>query len=136
MNNGMSQVKVFSAVGSDNFADKVCLCLSQRSDSTESAAVSYERGKSTITRFSNDNMQVQVDDVRGSFAVIIATQTLPVSETIWELFFCFIRSKTPGLKTCCWCYRTCLTPGRIAKITHGYLVVEYYCRESSPPLLV
>ena len=85
MNNGIRPVKLFSTTGSSEFTDRVFIQLKKRSANDGKALYGCSRGSSAVDRFSNDNMQITVDDVRGSFAVIIATQTLPVSDTIMEL---------------------------------------------------
>jgi ribose-phosphate pyrophosphokinase len=42
-------------------------------------------GKATFVRFSNENLQVAVENVRDHFAIIIHTQAPPVSEGLMEL---------------------------------------------------
>lgn len=83
--NGVLPVKLFSTTGSAEFADRVYIELGRKSIQLGETTFGCTRGISNVVRFSNDNMQVQVDDVRGTFAVIIATQTPPVSDTILEL---------------------------------------------------
>ncbi len=43
-------------------------------------------GKANFTWFSNENIQTQIDNVRGCLAVVVHTQTPPVSDGIVELF--------------------------------------------------
>ncbi len=78
-----SLVKVFTTAGSEVLADKVCKSLESR---LPEKLLLNRLGESNITRFSNENIQAQVEDVRDCFIVVIHTQAPPVNEGLIELF--------------------------------------------------
>jgi len=84
LNNHM--VKVFATTGSTYLAEAVCKQLQQRLPSRLQPNDTLELGKVTIEKFSNENIQAQIENVRGYFVVIIHTQVPPVNEGLIELF--------------------------------------------------
>lgn len=48
--------------------------------------VTIEMGKAEVTRFSNENIEVQVDNVRDHIVVVVHSQVPPVSDGLIELF--------------------------------------------------
>ena len=83
-----SSVKVFSTTGSEILAKEVCENLQSRLPSQFRTGDSFSLSETTIKRFSNDNLQVQVENARGHFVVIVHTQTPPVNDRLIELFEC------------------------------------------------
>ena len=81
-----SSVKVFATTGSDGLASKICKALQSRLPSQLQAGDSLTLSKTDVQRFSNDNLQVQVENVRGHFVVVIHTQVPPVNDRLIELF--------------------------------------------------
>ena len=81
-----SSVKVFSTTGSEGLAKEVCENLQLRLPSQFRTGDSFLLSETTVKRFSNDNLQVQVENVRGHFVVIIHTQVPPVNDRLIELF--------------------------------------------------
>lgn len=80
------RVKVFATTGSEGLAVDVCRELKVRLPSMYQPEGGIALGDRTVERFSNDNLQVQVENVRGYFVVIIHTQVPPVSDHLVELF--------------------------------------------------
>jgi len=83
---GFSSVKIFATTGSDGLANEVCRELKTRLPSQLLAGNNLTLSKTDIQRFSNDNLQAQVKNVRGHFAVVIRTQVPPVNDRLVELF--------------------------------------------------
>lgn len=83
---GFSSVKVFTTTGSEGLADNVCQSLQSRLPSQFQVGDKLNLSKVDVERFSNENLQIQVKNVRGHFAVVIHTQTPPVNDRLIELF--------------------------------------------------
>lgn len=79
-------VKVFSTRGSDVLAIKVCKALKTRLPKELWPEGHLKPAKSRVVRFSNENLQVQVENVRDHFVVVIHSQVPPVNERLVELF--------------------------------------------------
>jgi ribose-phosphate pyrophosphokinase len=86
MNFNFRSVKVFSTRGTQVLAEEVCKELDKRIPPFLKSDEELALSKVKVERFSNENLQVQVENVRGSFVVIIHTQVPPVSDGIIELF--------------------------------------------------
>ncbi len=84
--NSFSQIKVFSTTGSEGLATDICRQLKNRLPESLQPEGGLTLGKSIVKRFSNDNIEVQVDDVRGKYVVIVHTQVPPVNDNLVELF--------------------------------------------------
>lgn len=78
-------VKVFATTGSDGLARDVCSALQRRLPTGLQPTGCLTLGWTHVTRFDNGNLQVQVENVRGHFIVVIHTQVPPVSEGLIEL---------------------------------------------------
>jgi len=79
-------VKVFSTRGSDILAEEVCRALQARLPQELQVDGCLKLGRSEVVRFSNENLQVKVENVRDHFVVVIHTQVPPVNERLMELF--------------------------------------------------
>ncbi len=79
-------VKVFSTRGSDVLAKEVCKALQTRLPEELQTNGELKLGRSRVARFSNENLQVQVENVRDHFVVVIHSQVPPVNERLIELF--------------------------------------------------
>jgi len=79
------KVKVFSTTGSEVLAQDVFRQLQTKLQPRMGDGI-LELGTAVRTRFSNDNIQLQVDNVRGYFIVIVHTQVPPVNDHLVELF--------------------------------------------------
>jgi len=77
-------VKVFATTGTDALAQAVFREIKARMDGVDGHCVQY--GKSTVSRFSNENIEVQVDNVRDHAVLVIHTQTPPVNDNLIQLF--------------------------------------------------
>ncbi|MBU2028915.1 hypothetical protein KJ761_03445, partial [Patescibacteria group bacterium] len=66
----MEQIKVFATSGSGYLADGVCAFLKTRLP----GEYLIERDQHTVYTFSNENLQVEIPNVRGAFCVVIHTQ--------------------------------------------------------------
>jgi ribose-phosphate pyrophosphokinase len=75
-------VKLFATTGTELLADEVCALLDSSFSDTEFCV---ERGETQIRRFSNQNLEVQVDNVRDHLVVVLHTQVPPVNEHLIEL---------------------------------------------------
>jgi len=82
--NGRTIVKVFATTGMERMSEQVEVELRKRLCG-ESEHYSVEAGGHSISTFSNENMEVQVDNVRDHVVVVLHTQTPPVSDHIIEL---------------------------------------------------
>lgn len=78
----MEQIKVFATSGSGYLADGVCAFLKTRLP----GEYLIERDQHTVYTFSNENLQVEIPNVRGAFCVVIHTQVPPVHTNLFELF--------------------------------------------------
>jgi len=76
-----TSVKVFATTGSEAIANKICDNLGSRLPDGKLIL-----GHKKVTRFSNDNIEVQVDNVRDHFVVVVHTQAPPVDKGLIELF--------------------------------------------------
>lgn len=81
-----SSVKVFATTGSDGLASEICEGLELRLPAQLKGGDAFTLSKTIVNRFSNDNLQVQVENIRGHFVVIIHTQAPPVNDRLIELF--------------------------------------------------
>lgn len=79
-------VKVFSTRGSDVLAKAVCKALKTRLPKELWPESCQKLARSKVVRFSNENLQIQVENVRDHFVVVIHSQVPPVSERLIELF--------------------------------------------------
>lgn len=77
-------VKVFATQGTMSLARQVELELVQRMVPFASEYC-VELGEVNVTRFSNQNLEVQVDNVRDQIVVVLHTQSPPVSDGLIEL---------------------------------------------------
>ncbi len=75
-------VKLFATTGTEELADEVCELLGP---SFSGSDMCVERGETQIRRFSNENLEVQVDNVRDHVVVVLHTQVPPVNEHLIEL---------------------------------------------------
>lgn len=84
----MSRIKVFTTTGSEPIAQAIGHSLTDRLPSSyHPGGNGVELAKKIVSRFSNDNIEVQLDEnVRGHFVVIIHSQVPPVNENMMELF--------------------------------------------------
>lgn len=79
-------VKVFALPGSDILAEKVCFHLNQILPASLKPDKGVELIHPTIIPFDNQNVTVQIDNVRGYFVVVIHTQCPPVHDHLFSLF--------------------------------------------------
>lgn len=79
-------VKVFSTRGSDILAKEVSKALRTRLPKELWPEGKMKLARSRVVRFSNENLQVQVENVRNHSAVVIHSQVPPVNERLVELF--------------------------------------------------
>ncbi len=77
-------VKLFATTGSESLAYAISGSLAARLPK-ENIPGDGLNGSVTVTRFDNDNLQVQVSNVRGCFVVVIHTMVPPVNDHIVEL---------------------------------------------------
>jgi ribose-phosphate pyrophosphokinase len=77
-------VKIFATTGTDALAQSVFKEVKARMDGTDGYCV--ELGKATVSRFSNENIEVQVDNVRDHAVLVLHTQTPPVNDNLVQLF--------------------------------------------------
>lgn len=77
-------VKVFATTGTDSLAQTVFREIKTRMERIDGYCVEY--GKSTVSRFSNENIEVQVDNVRDHAVLVLHTQTAPVNDNLIQLF--------------------------------------------------
>ena len=81
-----NKVKVFATRGSDGLAREVCGYLRKRLPKKLQPDRHLTLGMVNIEEFSNENIFVQVENVRDHFVIIFHTQTPPVNKGIIELF--------------------------------------------------
>lgn len=77
-------VKVFATTGTDGLATPVFRELKARLEAANGFQV--ELGKVAVSRFSNENIEVQVDNVRDHTVLVLHTQTPPVNDNLIQLF--------------------------------------------------
>jgi ribose-phosphate pyrophosphokinase len=82
--NGRTIVKVFATTGMESMSAQVEAELRNRLDE-DSDRYCVESCRHTVSTFSNENIEVQVDNVRDHVVVVLHTQTPPVSDHIVEL---------------------------------------------------
>ncbi len=82
--NGRTIVKVFATTGMEDMSDQVTDELRVRL-CEESDHHRVEAGRHTVSTFSNQNIEVQVENVRDHVVVVLHTQTPPVSDHIVQL---------------------------------------------------
>ncbi|HWD39138.1 MAG TPA: ribose-phosphate diphosphokinase [Fimbriimonas sp.] len=75
-------IKLYATTGTEPLADEVLRYLDS---SLASSGLCVERGKSKVQRFSNENLEVQVDNVRDHVVVVLHTMVPPVNENLIEL---------------------------------------------------
>jgi len=82
-------IKIFSTTGSTCLADGVFRELVARFENPDTirqfGKVETSRGVTEVQEFSNENIQVVVENVRDCMAVVISTQTPPVNQNLMEL---------------------------------------------------
>lgn len=80
-----THIKIFSTTGTHALAEQVYRELRDRiTDLSQDRTV--EMGEAIVSRFSNENMEVQVDNVRDHTVVVLHSQTPPVSDNLIQLF--------------------------------------------------
>jgi ribose-phosphate pyrophosphokinase len=77
-------VKVFATTGMGSLADQVVAEMQQRV-AAKGTDYRVEKGEHTVSTFSNENIEVQVDNVRDHVALVLHTQASPVNEGVIEL---------------------------------------------------
>lgn len=87
--NGLLPIKVFSTSGSADLADRITDELVSRLEDRDivkrHGRIQAKRGISEVREFSNENLQVRVENVRNCMAVVVSTQTPPVNQNLVEL---------------------------------------------------
>ncbi|OGY42398.1 MAG: hypothetical protein A2Y82_04605 [Candidatus Buchananbacteria bacterium RBG_13_36_9] len=86
MRYGFHGVKVFALPGSEDLAKKVCMHLDKKLPKPLRPKRGLKLAKVEIVTFDNENVQAQIEDVRGYFVVVIHTQCPPVNNRLTELF--------------------------------------------------
>jgi ribose-phosphate pyrophosphokinase len=91
-------VKVMALPGSDILAANVCRELEKRLPGALKPEGGLKLTKPQVTIFDNENGQVQIENVRGNFVVVIHTQCSPVNQRLVELFLLLdaIYNSNPG----------------------------------------
>lgn len=79
-------VKVMALPGSDMLAAKVCQELNKRLTGSLKPEGGFKLAAPKVEIFDNDNVEVQIDNVRGYFVVVIHTQCPPANQRLIELF--------------------------------------------------
>ena len=79
-----TSVKVFATTGMESLAREVVEVMQDRF-SAQSDLYSVEEGQLSVTKFSNENIEVQVGNVRDHIVVVLHTQTPPVNDGIVQL---------------------------------------------------
>ncbi|HVT13306.1 MAG TPA: ribose-phosphate diphosphokinase [Fimbriimonadaceae bacterium] len=77
-------VKVFATTGTDSLAQAIFREIKARMAMVDGYCVEY--GKASVSRFSNENIEVQVDNVRDHAVLVLHTQTAPVNDNLIQLF--------------------------------------------------
>ena len=78
-------VKVIALPGSDILAEKVCKELDKRLPKILKREEGLILSRPNLFHFDNENVEVQIDNVRGYYVVVIHTQTPPVNQRLVEL---------------------------------------------------
>lgn len=81
---GLTNVKVFATTGTESLARAVQAELQARM-AEETDRFCIEEGEVSVARFSNENIEVQVGNVRDHVAVVLHTQTPPVNDGVIQL---------------------------------------------------
>lgn len=76
-------IKVFATTGSEHLAQQVEREMRTRMNGDHDVVV--EMGQVTVSRFSNENLEVQVGNVRDCIALVLHTQAPPVSDNLIQL---------------------------------------------------
>ncbi len=76
-------IKVFATTGSDHLAGQVEREMWLRMNGAHDVKV--EMGRVSVSRFSNENLEVQVGNVRDCIALVLHTQSAPVSDNLIQL---------------------------------------------------
>lgn len=84
MSSAPTIVKVFATSGVDALGRQVEAEIRSRMASI-GEELQVERGEHQLSRFSNENIEVQVDNVRDRIALVLHTQTPPVNDGVVEL---------------------------------------------------
>jgi ribose-phosphate pyrophosphokinase len=79
-----TNVKIFATSGTEALATQITAELVKRM-AGYAEDYSVARGEVGLTRFSNENLEVQVDNVRDHIVVVLHTQAPPVSDGLVEL---------------------------------------------------
>jgi ribose-phosphate pyrophosphokinase len=77
---------VFSTTGTISLGKRVCSELEKRLPKRFLPKKGIIEGKMVIDKFSNENLQIAVQNIRDHFVVILHTQASPVNEGLMELF--------------------------------------------------
>jgi ribose-phosphate pyrophosphokinase len=77
-------VKIFATTGTQELASEVTKHLVAALEPHESG-YSVSEGEVTVSRFSNENLEVQVDNVRDHIVVVLHTMVSPVNENLIQL---------------------------------------------------
>ena len=83
--NSQTIVKVFATTGSAALGAQVEKEIGKRI-TTRKSSYRVDHGGHTVSIFSNENIEVQIDNVRDQIALVIHTQNPPVNEGVMELF--------------------------------------------------
>jgi ribose-phosphate pyrophosphokinase len=75
-------VKLFATTGTESLADEVGSLLAPEMNGGD---FTLTRGKVEVRKFSNENIEVQVDNVRDHVVVVLHTMVPPVNENLIEL---------------------------------------------------
>lgn len=87
MRYGFRGVKVFALPGSEELAKKVCGQLNKKLPQSLKPKKGLKLAKVKVVKFDNENVQVQIENVRGYFVVVVHTQATPgVNEELVALF--------------------------------------------------
>jgi ribose-phosphate pyrophosphokinase len=78
----MTPVKLFATSGSEHLAGQIFQFLKP---GLQEAGMDLERGELKVRKFSNENLEVQVDNVRDHIVVVLHTMCPPVNENLIEL---------------------------------------------------
>lgn len=81
---GRTNVKVFSTTGTESLARGVLGELQARM-AEDGERFCIDEGEVTVSRFSNENIEVQVGNVRDHIALVLHTQTPPVNDGVIQL---------------------------------------------------
>lgn len=79
-------LKIFATTGSEDLARATHGDLKKRLPDEFQQNDRFVFGQTDVTRFSNENIQVRVDNVRDHFVVVVHSQVPPVNDNLVELF--------------------------------------------------